>query len=155
MPLLAVVRIRGIPGRRPEERRTLELLRLHRKFHAVLVRDDPSILGMLKVVENVVTYGEIEKDVLAELIRERGRLTGGKRISEDYLKKIGFESFEELAEALIEGRVDLRNLPDFKPVFRLHPPKGGFRGTIKRHYREGGELGYRGRAINELLLKMI
>jgi len=153
--LLAVVRIRGVPGRRPEERKTLELLRLHKKFHAVLVRDDPPTRGMLKVIENVVTYGEVEKEVLAKLIRERGRLVGNERVTEEYLKKVGFGSFEELAEALIEGRASLKDLPGFKPVFRLRPPKGGFKGTTKRHYREGGELGYRGRAINELLLKMI
>jgi len=41
-----------------------------------------------------------------------------------------------------------------KPVFRLHPPKGGFKGTIRRPYKSGGELGYRGAAINDLILRM-
>jgi len=153
-PLYVVIRIRGESGRRPEERKTLELLRLHKKFHAVLVRATPSIRGMLKVVEHVVTYGEIDEDTLALLLERRGRLTGNKRVTREYLEKLGFKDFKELARAILKSEVDIRKLPDFKPVFRLHPPSGGFDGTIKKHFRDGGELGYRGTAINELVRRM-
>jgi large subunit ribosomal protein L30 len=40
-------------------------------------------------------------------------------------------------------------------VFRLHPPSKGFKGKIKRGYGSGGELGYRGEKINELLRRML
>ncbi|RLE96428.1 MAG: 50S ribosomal protein L30, partial [Thermoprotei archaeon] len=126
-----------------------------KRFHCVLVPDTPSIRGMLKVVEYVVTYGEIDKETLALLLERRGRLTGNRRLTPEYLKSIGFNSFEELAEALLEGKVRVKDLPEMKPVFRLHPPSGGFKGSVKKHYREGGELGYRGPAINELLKRMI
>ncbi len=153
---MAVVRIRGEADRKPEERKALELLRLHKTNHAVLVEDKPSIKGMLKeTLEYVVTYGEIDADTLAQLIERRGRLVGGGRITEEYLKKIGFNSYGELAQALIEGRVKWDELPGVKPVFRLSPPSKGFKGTVKKHFKEGGELGYRGSAINELLRKMI
>jgi len=155
MSLLAVIRIRGQPDRRPEERTTLKLLRLHKVFHCTLVPDTPSIRGMLKVVEYVVTYGEIDRETLVELLKKRGRLVGNKPITEDYLKKVGFNSIEELADALLEGKVKLSELPGIKPVFRLHPPKGGFKGSVKKHVSEGGELGYRGAAINALLRRMI
>lgn len=153
-PLYVVVRIRGESGRKPEERKALELLRLHRTFHAVLVRATPSMRGMLRTLEYVVTYGEIDEDTLALLLERRGRLVGNKRVTKEYLERIGFKDFKELARAIIRGEVDIRKLPDFKPVFRLHPPSGGFKGTIKRHYRDGGELGYRGPAINELIRRM-
>ncbi|MEM3138430.1 MAG: 50S ribosomal protein L30, partial [Thermofilaceae archaeon] len=65
------------------------------------------------------------------------------------------ENFEKLAEALLSGTASLDKLTSFKPVFRLAPPKGGFKRTIKKHYNDGGELGYRGYKINELLLTMI
>lgn len=155
MPLIAAIRIRGDPDRSPDERKTLELLRLHRVNHCVLLHDTPSIRGMLKKIEYVVAYGEIDKVTLAELLRKRGRLRGNKPLTEEYLKSIGFGSFEDLAEALLDGRVKLSELKDLKPVFRLHPPKGGFRSTVKKHASEGGELGYRGPAINELLKRMI
>jgi large subunit ribosomal protein L30 len=36
----------------------------------------------------------------------------------------------------------------------MHPPKKGFKRTVKRPYRDRGELGYRGEAINELIKRM-
>lgn len=155
MGLLAVVRIRGEPDRRPEERTALKLLKLHRVFHCTLVPDTPAIRGTLKTLESVVAYGEIDKETLKELIRKRGELKGGKRVTAEYLKSVGFDSYDALAEALIDNKITLRDLPAFKPVFRLHPPKGGFKGSVKRHFNEGGEVGYRGLRINDLLKKMI
>lgn len=155
MSLIAVIRIRGIPDRNPDERKTLELLKLHRVYHCVLLHDTPSLRGMLKKIEYSVTYGEIDKNTLAELLRRRGRLQGGKALTDEYLKSIGLSSIEELAEALLEGRVEVSKLPSLKPVFRLHPPKGGFKGSLKKHVNEGGELGYRGSAINDLIKLMI
>ncbi len=154
-PLYLVIRIKGQSGRSPDEEHTLKLLRLHKKFHAVLVRATPSIRGMLKKLEYVVTYGEVDRDTLAMLLRKRGRVVGGGRLTEEYLAKLGFSSYEELADALLSGKVSMKDLPGVKPVFRLTPPSGGFEGTIKKHYKEGGELGYRGPAINELARRMI
>ena len=40
-------------------------------------------------------------------------------------------------------------------TFRLHPPKGGFeRRGIKKTFKEGGVLGYRGKEIIKLIEKM-
>jgi len=156
MSLLLVIRLRGSPDRRPEEEKALSLLRLHKTFHAVLVRDSPSIRGMLdRTLASVVTYGEIDKETLAELLKKRGRLVGNKPLTEEYLKKLGFSSFEELAEALLSGKVSLEDLPGLKPVFRLRPPSGGFKGTIKKNIGAGGECGYRGAAINALVRRML
>jgi len=153
--LLAVVRIRGSPGRRPDEEKTLESLRLHKVNHAVLVPDNEVFRGMLKKVEYAVTYGEIDRETLTLLLEKRGRLTGNRKITVEYLKERGYESFEDLAEALLNNKVSLKDLKELKPVFRLTPPSGGFKGTIKKHYRERGEAGYRGKDINDLLKRMI
>ncbi|PLJ77289.1 50S ribosomal protein L30 [Infirmifilum sp. SLHALR2] len=156
MALLFVLRLRGIPDRSPDEEKALELLRLHKTFHATLVQDTPSIRGMLdKTLSSVVTYGEIRRDVLVELLKRRARITGNKKLTLEYLRKIGYGSFEELADALLKGEVKLEDIPGLKPVFRLRPPSGGFKGTIKKNIRAGGETGYRGEAINDLILKML
>jgi len=43
-----------------------------------------------------------------------------------------------------------------KPLFHLHPPRGGFeRKGIKVDYVSGGALGYRGAAMKQLIQKMI
>lgn len=156
MSLLLVIRLRGSPDRRPEEEKALSLLRLHKPYHAVLLRDSPDVRGMLdRTLGSVVTYGEVDKSTLAELLRRRGRLVGNELLTEDYLKKLGFSSFEELADALLSGKVSIEDLPGLKPVFRLRPPSGGFRGTIRKNTGAGGECGYRGARINELLRKML
>ena len=45
-------------------------------------------------------------------------------------------------------------VPDVKPLFRLHPPKGGWKST-KKPFVRGGALGYRGKAINDLVRRMV
>ena len=41
------------------------------------------------------------------------------------------------------------------PAFRLHPPSGGFEGSIKRPFGSRGELGYRGAEISHLVARMM
>lgn len=156
MTLLFVLRLRGSPDRTPEQEKALELLRLHKTYHATLVQDTPSIRGMLtQTLSTVVTWGEIDKETLVQLLQKRGRMTGNKKITEEDLKKLGYNSFDELADALLAGKVTLDQLPGVKPVFRLRPPSGGFRGTIRKNIKAGGEAGYRGPKINELIRKML
>jgi len=157
MALYAIIRIRGTADVHPKVEYTLRLLRLVRKFHAVLYPKNATIDGMLEVVKDWVTWGEIERDVLKELIIKRGRLVGNKVLTEEAIKKIfNVNSVDELVNALLEGRIEWHKYDEYvKPVFRLHPPRGGFKGSIKKPYKIGGELGYRGKDINELLRRMI
>ncbi|MCD6408922.1 MAG: 50S ribosomal protein L30 [Candidatus Verstraetearchaeota archaeon] len=153
--LLVAIRIRGRVGVPPDKKYTLDLLRLRRKHIAVLLKNTPEILGMLNKVSDYITWGEISREALIELLKKRGRTVGDKPITEEFLKARGFNSIEELADALLERKIAYKDIPGIKPVFRLTPPSGGFKGTIKKHYKMGGELGYRGEAINELVKKMI
>ncbi|OYT61793.1 MAG: 50S ribosomal protein L30 [Thermofilum sp. ex4484_15] len=155
MAKLAVIRIRGTVDVDPDSRYTLELLRLFKKFHAVIVSDNDSYRGMLKKIQNYVTWGEIDEDTLTLLLEKRGRLVGNRKLNEKFLRKYGFSDARELAKAILKGKLDLKDLPELKPVFRLHPPRGGFKGSIRKQYGNNGELGYRGKAINDLLRKMI
>ena len=41
---------------------------------------------MLQVAKDYITWGEIDKTILSELIGSRGKLEGDKDISEDYIK---------------------------------------------------------------------
>jgi len=151
---LLVIRLRGQVDVPPDVKHTLKLLRLHKKFHAVLVEETPTILGMLKKVSDYVTWGEIDRDTLAVLLERRGRLSGGRRLTLEYIQKLGFHDFKELAQAILNGKISIKDLRELKPVFRLHPPSGGFKYTIKKRFGAGGELGYRGSAINDLVRKM-
>jgi len=158
MALYAIIRIRGSPDTPYDIEYTLRLLRLVRKFHCVLYPDTQAVKGMLHKVKDWITWGEIDRETLIELLRKRGRIIGNKPLTDEFIKsKLKISSIEELADALLQGRILFHKLEEYgiKPVFRLHPPKGGFKGSTKKPYGAGGELGYRGLAINELLRRMI
>ncbi|AJC71252.1 50S ribosomal protein L30 [Thermococcus guaymasensis DSM 11113] len=155
MAKLALIRLRSGIRARGEVRDTLAMLRLHRINHLVIVDDTPSYRGMIQKVKDYITWGEIDKDTLVKLLRKRGRLVGNKPITDEYVKeKLGM-SIEEFAEKVINGEMKLRDLPNIKPVFRLHPPRGGLKGSKKRSFKEGGALGYRGEKINDLIERML
>ncbi len=155
MAKLALIRLRSGIRAKGEVRDTLAMLRLHRINHLVLVDDNPSYKGMVQKVKDYITWGEIDKETLAALIRKRGRLIGNKPITDEYVKeKLGM-TIDEFAEKVVNGEMKLTDLPNIKPVFRLHPPRGGLKGTKKRSFKEGGALGYRGEKINELIERML
>ncbi len=152
--LLAVVRLRGSIKARKEVVDTLRMMGLTRVNHCVLLRKGPSEEGMLRKVKDMVTWGEVNRETLIQLLRKRGRLRGELPLTEERVREMGFSSLEELADALLEGKVRVKDLPGMKKVFRLHPPRGGYR-AIKKHLSQGGDLGYRGEGINELILRML
>ncbi|RJS88876.1 50S ribosomal protein L30 [Candidatus Bathyarchaeota archaeon] len=152
---LLAIRIRSAIDATKEVKDTLEMLRLGRTNYATLLDDRPSYLGMLRRVKDRVTWGEVSYETILRLLKERGETVGGRKIDEETLKQLGYESLEELARALYNCEVELTKLKGIKPFFRLHPPKKGFKKKIKRPYGAGGETGYRGEEINKLALRMI
>ncbi len=155
MTKIAVIRLRSGIRARGEVRDTLRMLRLHHVNHMVVVDDTPSYAGMIRKAKDYVTWGEIRPSTLAAVIRKRGRLVGNRPVTEEYVRdKLGL-GIDEFAERVVSGERSLRELPSLKPVFRLHPPRGGLKGSKKRSFKEGGALGYRGDMINDLIEKML
>jgi large subunit ribosomal protein L30 len=109
---------------------------------------------MLQAVRDYVTYGEPSKETVSELIKHRGKVAGNKKLTDEYAQKSGLKSLDDLADAVLSGRTEYWRLPDIQPFFRLHPPSKGYKGKIKRSFGSGGELGYRGDKINDLLKRM-
>jgi large subunit ribosomal protein L30 len=152
---LAVVRVRGIPNASRDVRETLEMLHLLRVSHATLLDNRPAYLGMLRKAQHYVTWGEISKDNITLLLREKGRLVGNKELTDEYAQEIGYKTLGDLAEALCKVEVEYKNLQDIKPVFRLHPPSKGYKGKTIKSFKMGGATGPRGEAINDLVKRMI
>jgi len=153
--MIAAIRIRGHINVNRDIEATMRMLHLTRANHLALMQETASYKGMLQKAKDYITYGPISAEILTTLIVQRGRLIGDKPITDDYVNEnTKYESITAFAEAIIKGEADFRELPDIKPVFRLHPPIKGFKG-IKRHYQVGGALGNRGEAINDLIRRMI
>jgi len=150
--MLAVVRISGKADVERGIKDTLKMLKLDHMHNCVILPNTPGYKGMVEKVRDHITYGEIDKQTLAEVLRKRLRSTGNEKVSE--LKPFtGHASHEELADDLLSKKVRLSNFKKLQPVLRLTPPSKGFKST-KSHYPEG-DLGYRGKEINEILKRMI
>ena len=152
---LVAIRVRGERDVSHEVEDTLTVLHLVRNCHAVLIDNRPSYIGMLQKAQHYVTWGEISRENIILLLKERGRLVGNKKLSEEYMKEAGYKSLDDLAEAIHRGKLEYNSLPKIKPVFRLRPPKKGYKGKVKKSFVAGGATGYRGVAINDIIKRMI
>ncbi len=151
----AIIRLRGKHDLRDSVSDTLKMLHLTRQNHCVIVPQDPTYSGMLRVVKDFVTWGEIDEQTLAKALLRRGRAVGDKPIDDAFVKAHSkFKSIWELSQAVVKGEATLREVEDLRPVLRLHPPVKGLR-AIKHGFNDGGDLGYRGKAINELIERML
>jgi large subunit ribosomal protein L30 len=150
-----VVRIRGTISAQREARETLDLLHLKHTNHAVIIDNRPAYKGMLQRINAYVTYGEPTKETIAMMLQKRALLAGDKKLTEEYITKIGYKSIDDLAEAIVNCKVQYSKLPDVQARFRLHPPSKGYKGKTKKGYNAGGEAGYRGEAINALVQRMV
>ena len=151
----AAIRVKGTVNIKPDIKKTLRLFRLTRANHCVLLDENNSIKGMLQVSKDYITWGEVEKDVLSKLIKNRGRLEGDKELTVDHLKSAtSYDTIEKLSQAIVDNKFKYGDIPNIKPIFRLNPPKKGY-GGIKRSFKKGGALGYRAKEINKLIEKMI
>lgn len=132
------------------------MLNLTRNNHATLIIDNPSTTGMIQHARDYVTWGEVSEDTILSLLKKRAEIKGGGKLTETNVKEtLEFSSLKKLAETLYKAEVELNKIQKLKPVFRLHPPRHGFKGDVTRQFRSQGETGYRGEAINKLIARMI
>lgn len=153
---IAIIRVHGKKGLRKSIKNTFNMLRLYNKHNCVIIPNTKTYVGMIKRINEFVTWGEINKETLTLLLKERGKLARKKSLTEEYIKGKLKISLEEFASQVIEFKQELKNLPGLKLFFKLSPPKGGFeRGGIKKQFALGGASGYRKEKINDLIKKMI
>lgn len=155
--LVLVIRVRGAPHMNYKIDDTLKMLRLHKVNHAQIYLSNKTVDGMLKKAKDYIAYGEINQTVLLQLLKKRGLLKGNKPLTNEHVKLMceNIDDIEGLTKALIDGKIKYKDIKNIKPIFRLHPPRGGYRGTIKKAYKSGGTLGYVGKYINVMAGKML
>lgn len=151
--MLVIIRIRGSVNVWKEFKDTMKMLRLNAVNNCVVVPDNDSYRGMVMKVKDYVTFGEINLQTFVAMLKKRGRIEGDKRLDEKTVSATGYNTVEGLGKAIFEGSANITRVPKLKPVFRLTPPSRGFKST-KTHYPKG-DLGYRGKEINELIMRMI
>ena len=78
MSVVAVVRVRGHAKIHRDAVKTMNMLRLNRPNHCVLLPLNTTTKGMLQVVKDYVTWGEISADTIVELLKSRGEVSLGR-----------------------------------------------------------------------------
>ena len=148
-----VVRVRGTIHAKHEIVETLRYLHLTRANHATVLPEIPEYKGMLVRAQGYITWGEADPETVGLLVHQRGVTTSGAKVSRETLgKEIPAKDLPELTQSILaEGLPPVRGM---RPLFRLKPPKGGWRST-KKPFGLGGALGYRGKAINDLVRRMV
>ncbi|KAH7816105.1 putative 60S ribosomal protein L7-3 [Monocercomonoides exilis] len=163
-PKLAfVMRLRGVNGVPPKQRKILQLFRLRQIHNAVFVRLTKPTLNMLKVIEPYVAIGYPSVRTIRALLVKRGyaKING---------QRIPLTSNKVIARAL--GRYKIKTLDDliwqivtigrhfakcnrFLWPFKMNSPRGGYKKSKLRHFVEGGAAGNRMGMINRLIRRCL
>jgi large subunit ribosomal protein L30 len=148
-----IVRVRGSIHARHDIVETMRVLHLTRANHATVVPERPEFRGMITRINGYVTWGEADPKAVSLLLEHRGVTDSGAALTPEHLSEAG--GAKDLGELAARVTKDgLPQIPGLRPLFRLTPPKGGWRST-KKPFTRGGALGYRGTAINDLIQRMV
>ena len=149
-----VIRIKGQADVPHWANTTLNLLKLEKKYRATILPVKENTEGMLKKVQQYISWQEIDISTTKELLDKKGRRSGYKKITSEDISKAGFKTIDELATSLSEGKVSMSKIKPLKPWFALSPPKLGFKRSTKRLYGQKGILGHN-KELTDLVRRMI
>jgi len=141
MGLLLVVNLHGSINSSAPVRKSLNELWVARKFSASVVTDDLQTVGMLKLCKDYVAWCPIDEGLLTDLLKKRGMISSSHPLDQDSLKAMGYKKHEELAARMFKDQVRLSAVEGVLPFFRLAPPRGGFKISMRRQSTERGVLG--------------
>ena len=137
-----VIRIKGQADVPYWANTKLNLLKLEKKYRAIILPVKENTEGMLRKVQHLVSWQEIDLPTTKELLDKQGRRAGYKKITAEDISKAGFKTIDELAISLSEGKTSMTKLKPLKPWFALSPPRQGFKRSTKRLYGQKGILGH-------------
>ena len=137
-----VIRIKGQADVPYWANTTLRLLKLEKKYRAIILPVKENTDGMLKKIQQFVSWQEVDLPTTKELLDKKGRRSGYKKITPEDISKAGFKTINELAVSLSEGKISMTKIKPLKPWFALSPPRQGFKRSTKRLYGQKGILGH-------------
>jgi large subunit ribosomal protein L30 len=152
--LLLVVNVHGAINSPAPVRKALGELKVLRKFSASVVPDDGPTLGMLKLCKGFVAWSPVGADLLATLLKKRGMVSSTRELDLASLKKLGYKKHEELAAKMVKKNLRLSAVEGVRPFFRLAPPRGGFKRSLRRQFTEKGVLGANPK-LEEIVRRMV
>ncbi|MFH0862296.1 MAG: 50S ribosomal protein L30 [Candidatus Altiarchaeota archaeon] len=156
-PAVAALRVRGRTHIKRGIEDTLRYMGLTRKNYCAILPEGETARAMISKAKDYITWGEVDEKTVESLLRERGRIAGDKKLTDQYVQSNSkYADIKSLASAIVGGETKAKDVEGLKPIFRLNPPRKGFeREGIKKPYTLGGALGDRKEKIKDLLMRMI
>jgi large subunit ribosomal protein L30 len=152
--LFLVLNLHGAINSPEPVRKALEELNVVRRFSASVVPGDPSTFGTLKLCKDRVAWAPIDADLLGTLLKKRGMVSATKALDSSLLKKMGYKDHRDLAAKMVKEEIRLSAVEGLRPFFRLAPPRGGFKRSMRRAFSEEGLLGSNPK-LSELVRRML
>ena len=119
-----VIRARSDRGVTRKIRETMAMLNLTRVNHATIVMDNPSYRGMLQKSKDYITWGEVDAKTIEKLIKERGRMSGDKPVTDSSVKEFSnFNGIKQLSEAIASGEATMKDVGP-QTNFQTTPSQG-------------------------------
>ena len=137
-----VIRIKGQADVPHWANTTLNLLKLEKKYSATILPVKENTDGMLKKIQQFVSWQEVDLPTTKELLDKKGRRSGYKKITAEDISEAGFKTIDDLATSLSEGKTSMSKIKPLKPWFALSPPRQGFKRSTKHLYGQKGILGH-------------
>jgi large subunit ribosomal protein L30 len=141
MTNLLAVNLHGLINTPGPARSTLIELGIGKRFAATVVRDDPTTMGALRLCKEYVAWCPVDEVLLSSLLQTRGKVSSVKRLDDAAFKALGVKDHAELASKILKEELTLSSLAGVKPFFGLSPPRGGFKRSTRRQFRQGGVMG--------------
>ena len=141
MGLILVVNLHGAINSQAGVRKALSELWVAKKFSASVVTDDPTTVGMLRLCKDYVAWMPVGEPLLGDLLEKRGMASSARSLDDASLKAMGFKNHQDLAAKMVKDQLRLSAVEGVLPYFRLAPPRGGFKLSLRRQSTEGGLLG--------------
>jgi len=162
LEVLLVVRVRGHNGLTTQLSKIFAMLGLPSINTARVLRMTRSTGRMFKIIEPYITWGYPSLKSISDLIYKRGRLREGEKrvpitdnlLIEKHLGHLGIICVEDLVHELHKGGQHLNAINKELCSFKLNPPLGKFRNK-RVTFEKGGDVGFRGEKIDELIQKMV
>jgi len=154
LALLLVLNLHGAINASGPVRQALEEMKVEKRFSASVMPNDASTMGALKLCKDRVSWAPVEQELLTMLLKKRGMVSDTRTLDSASLKKMGFADHEELAAKMVKEEMRLSAIEGLRPFFRLAPPKGGFKRSMRRQSSEKGLLGSNPQ-LGELVRRMV
>ena len=111
----AVVRVRGSVNVNPKIKETMKLMRLNRVNHCVIVPENDTYTGMLNIIKDYVTWGEIDSDTTELLLQSSGKTSGNSDFSKEHLKEtVNYDLPDDVRDRLEIAVLETKVMPSMR-----------------------------------------